>query len=103
RPAGRGRAGHPRGVRRRGRRARRPGGRAPGAGRRPGAVAAARVGPAGRDGLAVCLVDGAAGGLTRSPLTTADPTRALARITLADTPGRILAGNAASALRAAAD
>jgi alkylation response protein AidB-like acyl-CoA dehydrogenase len=69
-----------------------------------GAQASALLIPAaGPDGLAVYLVDGAAGGLTRSPLTTADPTRALARITLADTPARALAGNAASALSTAAD
>jgi alkylation response protein AidB-like acyl-CoA dehydrogenase len=69
-----------------------------------GAQASALLIPAsGPDGLAVYLVDGAASGLTRVPLTTADPTRALARITLADTPARALAGNAASALSAAAD
>jgi alkylation response protein AidB-like acyl-CoA dehydrogenase len=69
-----------------------------------GAQASALLVPAsGPDGLGVYLVDGAAGGLTRIPLTTADPTRALARITLADTPARPLAGNAASALSAAAD
>jgi alkylation response protein AidB-like acyl-CoA dehydrogenase len=69
-----------------------------------GAEASALLIPAsGPDGLAVYLVDGAASGLTRVPLTTADPTRALARITLADTPARALAGNAASALSAAAD
>ena len=69
-----------------------------------GAQASALLVPAsGPDGLGVYLVDGAAGGLTRIPLTTADPTRALARITLADTPARALAGNAASALSAAAD
>jgi alkylation response protein AidB-like acyl-CoA dehydrogenase len=69
-----------------------------------GAQASALLIPAaGPDGLAVYLVDGAASGLTRSPLTTADPTRALARITLADTPARALAGNAASALSTAAD
>jgi alkylation response protein AidB-like acyl-CoA dehydrogenase len=69
-----------------------------------GAQASALLIPAaGPDGLAVYLVDGAASGLARSPLTTADPTRALARITLADTPARALAGNAASALSTAAD
>ncbi|HMH92161.1 MAG TPA: acyl-CoA dehydrogenase family protein [Streptosporangiaceae bacterium] len=69
-----------------------------------GAQASALLIPAsGPDGLAVYLVDGAASGLTRVPLTTADPTRALARITLADTPARALAGNAASALSTAAD
>jgi len=69
-----------------------------------GAQASALLVPAsGPDGLAVYLVDGAASGLTRIPLTTADPTRALARITLADTPARVLAGNAASALGTAAD
>jgi alkylation response protein AidB-like acyl-CoA dehydrogenase len=69
-----------------------------------GAQASALLVPAaGPDGLAVYLVDGAASGLTRVPLTTADPTRALARVTLADTPARALAGNAASALSAVAD
>jgi alkylation response protein AidB-like acyl-CoA dehydrogenase len=69
-----------------------------------GAQAGALLVPAdGPDGLAVYLVDGAASGLARVPLTTADPTRALARVTLADTPARALAGNAASALSAAAD
>jgi alkylation response protein AidB-like acyl-CoA dehydrogenase len=69
-----------------------------------GAQASALLVPAaGPDGLAVYLVDGAASGLTRVPLTTADPTRALASVTLADTPARALAGNAASALSAAAD
>ena len=69
-----------------------------------GAQASALLVPAsGPDGLAVYMVDGAASGLTRIPLTTADPTRALARITLADTPARVLAGNAASALGTAAD
>jgi alkylation response protein AidB-like acyl-CoA dehydrogenase len=57
----------------------------------------------GPDGLAIYLVDGQASGLTRVPLSTADPTRALARVTLADTPARALVGNAASALSAAAD
>jgi alkylation response protein AidB-like acyl-CoA dehydrogenase len=69
-----------------------------------GAQASALLIPAsGPDGLAVYLVDGGASGLTRVPLTTADPTRALARVTLADTPARALAGNAASALSTAAD
>jgi alkylation response protein AidB-like acyl-CoA dehydrogenase len=69
-----------------------------------GAQAGALLIPAsGPDGLAVYLVDGAASGLTRLPLTTADPTRALARVTLADTPARVLRGNAASALSAAQD
>jgi alkylation response protein AidB-like acyl-CoA dehydrogenase len=69
-----------------------------------GAQAGALLIPAaGPDGLAVYLVEAAASGLTRIPLTTADPTRALARITLADTPARALAGNAASALSTAAD
>jgi alkylation response protein AidB-like acyl-CoA dehydrogenase len=69
-----------------------------------GAQASALLIPAdGPDGLAVYLVDGAAAGLTRTPLTTADPTRALARVTLAGSPGRALAGNAASALSAARD
>jgi alkylation response protein AidB-like acyl-CoA dehydrogenase len=58
---------------------------------------------AGPDGDAIYLVDAGASGLGRTPLTTADHTRALARIGLDDTPGRALAGDAAAALAAAAD
>jgi alkylation response protein AidB-like acyl-CoA dehydrogenase len=55
------------------------------------------------DEVAVYVVDAAASGLTRRPLATADPTRALASVVLADTPARALAGDAAVALSAAAD
>jgi alkylation response protein AidB-like acyl-CoA dehydrogenase len=55
------------------------------------------------DGVGIYLVDAGARGLTRVALTTADPTRALARIRLDDTPARALAGDAAGALAAAAD
>jgi alkylation response protein AidB-like acyl-CoA dehydrogenase len=58
---------------------------------------------AGPDGTVICLLDGGASGLDRVPLSTADHTRALARIRLDDTPARVLAGDAASALAAAAD
>jgi alkylation response protein AidB-like acyl-CoA dehydrogenase len=63
------------------------------------------VGGAGGDddGVAIYLVDAGASGLSRIPLTTADPTRALARITLDDTPARVLAGDAAAALAVAGD
>ena len=54
-------------------------------------------------GVGVYLVDAGARGLTRVALTAADPTRALARIRLDDTPARALAGDGASALAAAAD
>jgi alkylation response protein AidB-like acyl-CoA dehydrogenase len=55
------------------------------------------------DSNAIYLVDAGASGLTRVPLTTADHTRSLARIQLDDTPARLLSGDAASALAAAAD
>jgi alkylation response protein AidB-like acyl-CoA dehydrogenase len=55
------------------------------------------------DGTVICLVAGAADGLTRTRLTAVDHSRSLARIALADTPGRALAGDAAAALAAAAD
>jgi alkylation response protein AidB-like acyl-CoA dehydrogenase len=57
----------------------------------------------GGDGISVYLVDAAAPGLTRTALTTADPTRALARIGLQDTPARLLTGDGPGALSAAAD
>jgi alkylation response protein AidB-like acyl-CoA dehydrogenase len=60
-------------------------------------------GAGGDDGVAIYLVDAGASGLSRIPLTTADPTRALARITLDDTPARVLAGDAAAALAIAGD
>jgi alkylation response protein AidB-like acyl-CoA dehydrogenase len=60
-------------------------------------------GAGGDDGVAIYLVDAGASGLSRIPLTTADPTRALARIVLDDTPARVLAGDAAAALAVAGD
>jgi alkylation response protein AidB-like acyl-CoA dehydrogenase len=54
-------------------------------------------------GGAVYRVDADAAGLTRTPLTSTDHTRALARIVLDDTPARPLAGDAPAALAAAAD
>jgi alkylation response protein AidB-like acyl-CoA dehydrogenase len=55
------------------------------------------------DAAAIYLVDGGATGLTRAPLTTVDPTRSLARIRLDNTPGRLIAGDAVTALAAARD
>jgi alkylation response protein AidB-like acyl-CoA dehydrogenase len=55
------------------------------------------------DGTVIYLVDGGADGLSRTRLTAVDHSRSLARITLAGTPGRALAGEAAAALAAAAD
>jgi alkylation response protein AidB-like acyl-CoA dehydrogenase len=60
-------------------------------------------GAVGDDGVAIYLVEAGASGLSRVPLTTADPTRALARIVLDDTPARALAGDAAAALAVAGD
>jgi alkylation response protein AidB-like acyl-CoA dehydrogenase len=57
----------------------------------------------GPDGLRLYLVEAGADGLTRTPLAAVDPTRALARITLAGTPARALAGDAMVALRRAGD
>jgi alkylation response protein AidB-like acyl-CoA dehydrogenase len=51
----------------------------------------------------ICLVDAAAAGLTRTRLTAVDHSRALARIALAGTPGRALAGDGATGLAAARD
>jgi alkylation response protein AidB-like acyl-CoA dehydrogenase len=51
----------------------------------------------------IYLVDGAASGLQRTALQTADLTRSLARVRLDDTPGRLLAGDAAAALAAVAN
>jgi alkylation response protein AidB-like acyl-CoA dehydrogenase len=54
-------------------------------------------------GTVIYLVDGGADGLRRTRLTAADHSRSLARVALAGTPGRALAGDAAAALDAAAD
>jgi alkylation response protein AidB-like acyl-CoA dehydrogenase len=54
-------------------------------------------------GDVVYLVDGAAAGLTRTRLTAVDHSRSLARITLAGTPARALAGDGGAALAAAQD
>jgi alkylation response protein AidB-like acyl-CoA dehydrogenase len=51
----------------------------------------------------ICLVDPAAAGLTRTRLTAVDHSRSLARIVLAGTPARALAGDGAAALAAARD
>jgi alkylation response protein AidB-like acyl-CoA dehydrogenase len=53
--------------------------------------------------LGVYLVDGGAAGLSRHRLTAVDHSRSLARVDLAGTPARELAGDAAAALAAAAD
>jgi alkylation response protein AidB-like acyl-CoA dehydrogenase len=58
---------------------------------------------AGAETVRIYLVDGAAAGLSRDPLTTVDHTRAAARIRLDHTPARPLAGDAGRALAAAAD
>jgi alkylation response protein AidB-like acyl-CoA dehydrogenase len=55
------------------------------------------------DGIAIYLVHGGAAGLTQARLTAVDHSRSLARIVLAGTPARALAGDAAVALAAAAD
>jgi alkylation response protein AidB-like acyl-CoA dehydrogenase len=54
-------------------------------------------------GTVICLVDGAAAGLTRTRLTAVDHSRSLARIALAGTPARVIAGDGAAALAAARD
>ena len=54
-------------------------------------------------GTVIYLVDGGADSLTRTRLTAVDHSRSLARIVLAGTPARALAGDAAAALAAAAD
>jgi alkylation response protein AidB-like acyl-CoA dehydrogenase len=54
-------------------------------------------------GDVVYLVDGAAAGLTRTRLTAVDHSRSLARIALAGTPARALAGDGGAALAAAQD
>jgi alkylation response protein AidB-like acyl-CoA dehydrogenase len=57
----------------------------------------------GDGGPVIYLVDGGADGLSRTRLTAVDHSRSLARVALAGTPGRALAGDAAAALAAAAD
>jgi alkylation response protein AidB-like acyl-CoA dehydrogenase len=57
----------------------------------------------GDEGTVIYLVDGGADGLRRTRLTAADHSRSLARVALAGTPGRALAGDAAVALDAATD
>jgi alkylation response protein AidB-like acyl-CoA dehydrogenase len=57
---------------------------------------------AGPGGTGLYLVDAAASGLTRTPLTAVDHTRSLATIELDATPARPLAGDASAALSAAA-
>jgi alkylation response protein AidB-like acyl-CoA dehydrogenase len=54
-------------------------------------------------GTVICLVDAAATGLTRTRLTAVDHSRSLARIALASTPARLIAGDGAAALAAARD
>jgi alkylation response protein AidB-like acyl-CoA dehydrogenase len=69
-----------------------------------GAEAGVLLVPAQADGgTVICLVDGAAAGLTRTRLTAVDHSRSLARIALAGTPARVIAGDAAAALAAARD
>jgi alkylation response protein AidB-like acyl-CoA dehydrogenase len=53
--------------------------------------------------LVICLIGAQAEGLTRTPLTTLDPTRALARLRFDATPARPLAGDAARALDTVTD
>jgi len=69
-----------------------------------GAEADVLLVPAQADGdTVIYLVDGGADGLSRTRLTAVDHSRSLARVALAGTPGRALAGDAAAALGAAAD
>ncbi len=69
-----------------------------------GAEASVLLVPAETDGVSgLYLVDAGADGLTATRLTTLDHSRSLARITLADTPARLLAGDAVAALDAAQD
>jgi alkylation response protein AidB-like acyl-CoA dehydrogenase len=69
-----------------------------------GAEAVVLLVPALIDGRTViCLVDGAATGLTRTRLTAVDHSRSLARIALDGTPARIVVGDGAAALAAARD
>jgi alkylation response protein AidB-like acyl-CoA dehydrogenase len=67
-----------------------------------GAEASVLLVPAEADGaIGLYLVDAGADGLTATRLTAVDHSRSLARITLAGTPARLLAGDAAAALGAA--
>jgi alkylation response protein AidB-like acyl-CoA dehydrogenase len=67
-----------------------------------GAEASVLLVPAEADGaIGLYLVDAGADGLTATRLTAVDHSRSLARITLAQTPARLLAGDAAAALGAA--
>ncbi|HBW17551.1 MAG: acyl-CoA dehydrogenase family protein [Streptosporangiaceae bacterium] len=69
-----------------------------------GAQADAFLIPARRaGGTVLCLADREAAGLTVTPLTTADHTRALARLRLDGAPARPLAGDGPAALAAAGD
>jgi alkylation response protein AidB-like acyl-CoA dehydrogenase len=69
-----------------------------------GAEAGVLLVPAEADGSTVIyLVDAAAAGLTRTRLTAVDHSRSLARIALAGTSARALAGDGAAALAAARD
>jgi alkylation response protein AidB-like acyl-CoA dehydrogenase len=69
-----------------------------------GAEASVLLVPAEADGaIGLYLVDAGADGLTATRLTAVDHSRSLARITLAQTPARLLAGDAAAALSAAQD
>jgi alkylation response protein AidB-like acyl-CoA dehydrogenase len=67
-----------------------------------GAEASVLLVPAEADGaIGLYLVDAGADGLTVTRLTAVDHSRSLARITLAQTSARLLAGDAAAALGAA--
>ncbi len=69
-----------------------------------GAEAGVLLVPAENDrGQAIYLVEGSAAGLTRTRLTAVDHSRSLARIVLAGTPARELAGDADAAVAAAQD
>jgi alkylation response protein AidB-like acyl-CoA dehydrogenase len=69
-----------------------------------GAEASVLLVPAEADGaVGLYLVDAGADGLTATRLTAVDHSRSLARVTLAQTPARLLAGDAAAALAAAQD
>ena len=59
-------------------------------------VAARRPGSAGLEGLSLFLVDGAAPGLSRTPLETLDPTRRLAHLTFEGVGARLLGAEGAS-------
>ncbi len=69
-----------------------------------GAEASVLLVPAEADGvIGLYLVDAGADGLTATRLTAVDHSRSLARITLVQTPARLLAGDALAALGAAQD